>query len=231
MKAEISEGKDNIRRVYDLADAIDLREGILAYERYHATMQELAAQYGYPLARVAAVFVSLSPNNDYLKNLRSTAAVLRGHKEGVPVSQISVSTYNHCKHRAYAFAAGLADFLDVTQGKKIRAFYQNILDPKDPAPVTIDGHMLGVWLGRQITMKEAARIKWRYETIAEDFRAVAGDVGVRPNQVQAVAWFCWKRVNHVVYKPQLGLFCGAENQWRNYMPADEIKPYPVRPLA
>ncbi|GEM_PF-4026623 len=218
--------RKNIRAVFERADAIDLREGLVAYERYNATMRELSGRYGYAVDVVAAVFVTLSPNNNYAANLRSTASVLEGHKAGLQPKQITVSTYGHCKHRAWHFADGV-DFLSVTRGRKVRSFYFNILDPQDPEPVTIDGHMIGVWLGRQIRMKEAAYLKIKYEKVASDFRAVARDVGLLPNQLQAVVWFAWKRINKSHFKPQLGLFC-AGDQWRTRVPAAEIQAFPAR---
>ena len=219
----------NIRRVFDLADRIDLEEGMKAYRAYQQTMAGLAGRYGCTLEQATAVFVSLSPNNAYLQNLRSAATVLAAHRAGIPKERVITSTYNHCRDRAFQFLDG-ADFLSATKGPKIRAFYSNIVNPSDPEPVTIDGHMIGVWFGHPITMKSAAYLKVRYHEIAGGFRDVAAGLGLIPNQLQAVLWFTWKRINRVAFDPRLSLF-GAGNQWRNYIPAEEIKTYPVRAAA
>lgn len=216
-------GQENIVKVFDRADEIDLREGLVAYDAYNQTMRALAERYAYPLESVTAVFASLSPNNDYIGTLRSTVSVLLGHRAGRAPEEIIVSTYNHCKQRAYEFAGG-KDFLATTSGPKIRSFYRNILDPTDPEPVTIDGHMIGCWLGRRITMVQAAYEKFSYEEIAEDFRLVAGRVGILPNQVQGVVWFVWKRIHRVVFNPQINLF-RVDNQWGNRMAPEEIRPF------
>jgi hypothetical protein len=106
---------ENIKRTLARADAIDYREGLQAYHNYNRTAQGLASLYGYPLEVVAAVFVALSPNNDYIKNLRSTATLLKGHKLGMPVESLTVSTYKACKLRAWRVLDG-EDFLSVRCG-------------------------------------------------------------------------------------------------------------------
>lgn len=115
--------------------------------------------------------------------------------------------------------------MDFTKGPKTTAFYQNILQPSDLYPVTIDGHMYSIWAGKRLRMKEVATMGFDYETVARDFRTVAFRVFVRPNQVQAILWFTWKRIHNVVYKPQLGLFC-AGDQWGLLPDPEYIRPFP-----
>lgn len=197
---------NNINAVLDEADQIDWQEGILAYGRYNQMMERIAAYYLFPLDRVTAAFVSLSPNNDYKGNLRSLVSVLAGVADGVDVSRIRVSTYNQCRDRAYAYASGQKDFLQCTKGAKIRSFYQNILDPLNWGPVTVDGHMLSVYLGVRLRMKEAVRYKWSYESVAHAVREVAFMRCLLPHHVQAITWFAWKRKHKVLMDDQLDLF-------------------------
>src|SRR5260370_516937 len=92
---------DNLTSMLNLADRIDIAEGKVAYQRYHILMTKLSRKFSIPLERVVAAFVSLSPNSDYHGNLRSTISVLAGIHNGVDMHQITVSTYNHCRDRAY----------------------------------------------------------------------------------------------------------------------------------
>lgn len=219
--------EDNLNNLRDLlrqADPIDYAEGRLAYINYRRTLLELAEHYHYDLNPVAAAFAALSPNNDYVGNLRSLVSILDGIAVGKPQSEIIVSTYGACKDRAFRFLLRQADFLSVTKGKKTRSFYFNITEPYWDKPVTVDGHMIAAWSGKQLTMKEAVRQRIPYNMIAEDIRVLAREVNLLPNQVQAILWFTRKRLFNIVYKNQLGLF-SPDNQWGCYIPADQIKRY------
>lgn len=168
------EGFRNLGFVFRRADAADLHDGTTSYSRYNRTLSRLAEHYGASLEATVGAFVALSPNNDYMGNLRSTATLLDGYRRGVPYSALTISTYRACGARAWRCLEG-EDFLSFTrpESKKTRAFYANILDPSDPRPVTIDGHMLGVYAGRYMTMKGAVRERFKYDDVADGIRALA----------------------------------------------------------
>jgi hypothetical protein len=220
-------GLANIRQAWRLVDDIDEREGRLAYIRYNVLMRRLAHIHGYKLKQVTAAFCALSSNNDYAGNLRSLVSVMLGHSQGYDPKCVIVSTYNACKLRAWEYLDGV-EFLDRAKGPKIRSFYQNILDPTDPVPVTVDGHMLSIWQGKRFTMKEAVRFKFKYPTVAEGFRAVGQELGYTPCQVQAILWFAWKRIHNVVYDATLNLL-NARDHWRVLREPDSIAPYQTLP--
>lgn len=213
----------NIRKVFEKADAVDLREGKLSYCRYNAMMTRIGEHYGYSMETVAAVFAALSPNNDYIKNLRSTVTLLHGFRQGKPIDQLTVSTYRHCARRAWRILEG-EDFLTFTRGMKTRSFFVNIIDPFDRAHITIDGHMLSVWKGQKMTMKAHASGTFHYATVAGDYIKTAEMVGLIPNQLQSVIWFTWKRINNIIFKPQMSLF-RQHDQWRLDLDPLDIKPF------
>jgi hypothetical protein len=199
----IIEGHDNIRRLWSRVDSVDRSEGMVAYRRYHTTLERLADRYGYPLTSVVGMFAALSPNNDYMNNLRSVASLLRG--------SMRTSTYNACRTRALRCMAG-EGFLSFTKGPKTRSFYQNIMDPEDPWPVTVDGHAYCIYADRRMTMKDVAYLKFNYSEVADAYRIAALDIGLIPCQLQAILWFTWKRVNRIVYQPQMDMFRPGD-QW------------------
>lgn len=222
----MNDGKNNIRAMYAFADEIDRREGLAAYWAYHRLMREIAALYDYPFERVVAVFCALSPNCDYFQNLRSLITVLKGHREKVSPERVMVATYGHCKMRAFSYLNGV-EYLQATRGKKIRSFYLNIINPDDPHPVTIDGHMVNVWYKTQYTMKEVVRLKFSYDRIADGFRWVADELNIRVNQLQSTLWFAQKRKFAINYSAQLDLLNGGDH-WRIYHSPASIKPYPYK---
>lgn len=224
----IKGSSDNVRRALRLADRIDIEEGRVAYFRYREVMEGMARYYSYPLEYVTAAFCALSPNNDYLGNLRSVVTLIRGRERGASVEDCYVSTYNACKRRAWKYLEG-ADFLALTTGKKTRAFYQNILNPEDPHPVTIDGHAVSAWAGIRLTMKAVATRGFHYETVAQSYREVASEPNLftgalLPNQLQAILWFTWKRLHRVKYNGNLNLFDTSDN-WGTLYHAEDIKPF------
>jgi hypothetical protein len=217
--------RGNIRKVLDAADETDISEGRVSYFRYHEVLQNLAAFWGVPFERVVAVFAALSPNVDYNGCLRSTASVLKGWKDGADVNLIRVATYTHCRDRAFEYLNGL-DYLETVKGPKIRAFYMNILQPMNRDFVTIDGHAVNIWRGKQATLKSIVG-GFKYERVADDYRAVAARVGLLPNQVQGITWFTWKRINNIVYAGrQLELFNdNSADLWATLRNPATIRPF------
>lgn len=213
--------------MFKRADADDLAEGLLAYERYHELMCQIAERYHVTLPRVVAAFVSLSPNNDYFGNLRSLISVLDGHRAGVPVSDITVSTYKHCRDRAFAYVRGDAEFVKRTTGLKVLNFYHNVLNPRDNRWVTIDGHMVAAYRAQNLTMKQAIiKRKREYHDIASSVKRLAFRELMLPCQYQAVIWFTRKRILNVKYNGQRDLFLPANDVWRTCQSVDALKPYP-----
>ncbi len=214
----------NIRAVLQRADRVDVDEGLAAYPNYHWTMQSISAKYGVPLHKVVGAFCALSPNNDYMGNLRSTVTLLKGFREGLAEDAVVVTTYNRNRAKAWRIVSEDVHFYSIFRGLKVRSFYRNILEPTHPEAVTIDGHMVNVCRGQAATMSESGIPRSEYRRLRSCFHRVARDTDLLPCQVQAILWFAWKRLNGIVYNPQLDLFaCG--NQWKNRLSAAQIKPF------
>jgi hypothetical protein len=212
-------GVGNIKSVLGQSDVVDWEEGLQAYSRYHETMRRLGEHYGYSLETVAAVFAALSPNNDYIKNLKSTVTLLKAHRDRADVNSVTVSTYNRCKFRAWRVLEG-ERFLEFTKGPKTRNFYLSIVNPQDPEAVTIDGHMLNIWHGELKTMVQQASRSFRYFEVAGDIRQVAFAEFILPSQLQSILWFTWKRINRIVYDGQMDLFRSGDHWRLLWDPAD-----------
>jgi len=228
---EISErdGYRNLAKYFRLADAIDLNEGMVAYERYYMVMRRIADKYGFTMEQVCAAFCSLSPNSDYWGNLRSTVSVLQGIRECQPDSEIIVSTYGHCKTRALAYARGVKSFTRETKGPKILNFYHNILTPHSQRYVTIDGHMVGIWRDDKVaTMKELIIKPSYYDVIAYNVKHLAFRNYMLPQQMQATLWFVRKRLTNTVYDGQYDIFAESNDAWRTARDVETIKPYTKR---
>jgi hypothetical protein len=213
----------NLEYVFGHVDNIDCMAGKAAYRNYHNLLRQLSDLYGFGFVQTVAAFAALSPNNDYMGNLRSTVSLMQGIKSNKLPEDITISTYRACGERAYNYLIGEKDFLVSTKGKKTINFYRNILHPDDAKWVTIDGHMYGMWVGCPIVMKEVAHIKIPYETIASAVKTLAKRNSLLPNQMQATLWFVWKRMNNIVFERQLPLL--NNDPWKLALDVSTIKPF------
>lgn len=193
---------DNLRSLYQAATPIEIDEGLPYYFRLHRVVESLAAYYGYSFHKAAAVFAALSPNVGYKPNLKSAATVLARHREGIAPEFVRVATYNACRDRAYTYLDGV-DFWETVKGPKIRHFYRNIIEPWRPEFVTIDGHAANAWKGFRKVLEEVAGNKgegggFNYRRAERDFKIVAKELGILPNQLQAILWYAWKRKHNIL---------------------------------
>lgn len=212
----------NLRAAFDLADDQDIKDGLAAYGIYNRVIRMFADQYGVTFERALSAFVALSPNSDYFGNLRSLASVLAAVQCGTPCAEVTVSTYNHCRNRAYSYATGEALFLASAKGPKIRSFFLNVFNPSDPHPVTVDGHISCAWSGIDAPMKESIVRPRDYEKIASAIRRMGRDTGMIANQVQATIWMARKRTLRIKFRAQMDMFLDPIL----VTPADAL-PYPA----
>lgn len=221
----------NIVKMWDQRDTTDHEEGLLAYQRYNQVMCWFSTYYGYPLGEVCSAFVALSPNSDYHGNLRSLASVLDARRLELPVERVTVSTYNACRNRAYSYLDGQVSFLDTVKGPKTRAFRDNIMRPDRSPLVTVDGHMVWAWVGKEGTMKEAGRHlknRTRYLRIAADITELAVANDMQPCQAQAILWLTRKRILGVKYTAQLSMFRETNDAHRTLCKPEDYPPYKLK---
>ena len=185
-------GKENLERVMDQATRWDIETAEAAWFRYQRIVGQIAWRHGRTMIVGAAVFAALSPNNDYLGNLRDTARLLAAHAQGLTVDDFGVSTYHNNKRKAWRIAQGEQP-LDLIVFPKTRSFFLNIVDPANPEPVTVDGHIFNAWTGERIPLVSAAQ-KLRhglYDTVADDIRQIGAERRMIPNVVQGIIWYAY----------------------------------------
>lgn len=196
--------KANLERVLDQASATDRKIAEGAWFRYQSIVGQIAAKYGFSTRIGAAVFAALSPNSDYLGNIRDTKRLLQHHANGQSVENLRVSTYGLNKLKAWRIASG-EDPLELIQARKTRNFFLNVADPTDPQPVTIDGHMFNVWAGHRLALNSADMKQYskHYDEVAGLVRQLAAERNLIPNVAQGLIWYCWKRLHQIKINGQL----------------------------
>lgn len=187
---------DKLRTVLDQALPSDVAAGLDSYRKYNRIMVKLGAHCGTTTKIAAAVFAALSPNNDYHGNLRDAHKLLAAHRKGTPYAEFTVSTYGQNKLKAWRIVNG-EDPLALITANKTRSFFQNISDPEDVVPVTIDGHMLNMWRGRRENLVGLSFPTKLYAQVAEDARILAREHQMIPCQMQGVLWLTWRRLHGI----------------------------------
>lgn len=215
----------NLTKWLSMADETDRLTGMAAFREYHKVMLIMQDRFDFPLDRITAAFVALSPNTDYVSNLRSLVSVLHGVRSVQALSDIVVSTYNHNRNRAYDYVRGFDVFDTPRRGRKIRSFYRNILDPDGSKEVTVDGHIVAMYRDQRLTMKEAQVNDREYSRIERAMHRMAKAEGMRPCQLQAVLWFTRKRVLGIKIDLQMSLFPDPEDQFGIIAGARTMQPY------
>lgn len=195
---------ENLMKVLDAALPVDLEQAHRAWRTYNRLMAILAEKHEATPSEAAGVFAALSPNNDYFGNLRDARTMLRARAAGMDMDSFKVSTYGSNKRKAWAILSG-KDPLALIVAPKTRSFYLNIVDPEDPEPVTVDGHIFNAWTGKRVPLTSSAQKLNRrlYAKIADEIRRIGRDRGLLPNVVQGAIWFCWRRMHGIKTTGQL----------------------------
>lgn len=174
----------NVLTVWETATDDHRVSGMGWYALAHEIAHEIS---GGDIVRGAGVLAALSPQKEWGLNIRLAR---RAFETGVATG----NTGNACD-KANAILAG-ANPLDVMgNGLKTRNFYMNILDPECVESVTIDRHAYDVALAeRSADNKRVSLTPKRYETFASAYRAAALELGILPQQLQAITWEAWRAV-------------------------------------
>jgi len=141
---------------------------------------------------VVAVTAALSPANKWHRNKKEAETMIQVYSHGGDPNTVSSCTYSRNKARAIE---ALERGLEVLSGDKTVSFAANILEPEDESIVTIDRHVYNATLGERLvkTNRGPKVTPKRYREAAQTFIDVAGHLGIRPNQLQAIVWLTWRR--------------------------------------
>lgn len=191
----------NIFTVYCRADKWDREWGMSAYEKYHDKINKISDDASIHVGSETAcgIFAALSPNIDEASNFKALRKMLNGGDVS------SIPGYPKNIGKAIKILHG-SDPLEILSGNKTRAFFLNLWDFSNTAhPVVVDAHMYSVWRLRRFKVTEAKISDEEYKLASRDFGIVASHLDIRPNQLQAICWSTWKRINNIMFDSQLKL--------------------------
>lgn len=185
----------NIRDAFDKASNQERIEGINWYLRAHVECEAMATKYHIPTAVAVGVVAALSPGNSWERNMEHARILINDFKAGLRDKDLPlVGSYgrgNVIKSERILLGE---DPRDVLGGLKVRAFYECMLNPWNPADsvVCIDRHTKSVVMGYRVADKDSTVTPKQYGLIAAAYRAVANQLQVAPHVVQAVTWVVWR---------------------------------------
>lgn len=219
----------NVLDLWETVSAEDRERALGIYPMYRDMLLNWAKFYGFGIVPTVEAFAALSPNNDYHGNLRSLSAVMFAEASNTPLDQVTVSTYRACALRAASYLNGSVSFLDTVRGLKITCFRHNLLYPRSSRRVTVDGHMIAVYLGKKnMTMKDAQfhlKSAKHYQEMESVYRRAADKTGMPPPAFQAALWLARKTQNEIKISTQADLFLGGETAWEGVLRPEDYPPY------
>ncbi len=215
----------NLRAVLKQATQAEIDGGMVAYADYRRVMQEVADRYSVPVSNVTGVFCALSPNSDWRSNLRSMITLVKGYVDGLNMEDVTVTTYNRNKRNAWCLVQG-EPFDKVYKGLKVNNFYRSIVNPQDPEPAAVDGHLANVARNQQNGMGYSGLSGGEYKRVKECLIKVARQRDMLPSQLQAILWFTWKRIHDIKAASTVEMFDRETNSLRPYVDTSWIRPFP-----
>lgn len=184
----------NIVNKYREATPKLLKGGSEWYERAHDEAKKVG---GGDVRRGAGIIAALSPQIGWDRN------VAEAH-ELAKTGNIRGALLPANVEKAQRIHAG-EDPHEVLGGHKVRSFFENIHDPSNPQPVTIDRHAYDIAMGNpfvgtgrksnprgvggKMSPDVGLSAKSRYDHFVNAYHAAAQNLEVEvPNKAQAVSW-------------------------------------------
>ncbi len=171
--------------------------GLFWYPTTHVDALASSVRYDLPLDVVVGVISALSPKLSWLRNVKAADRVISAYVNGEgrkSLTGTSVPCYRANVDKAWNIlrSGSARDYFVYETGPKTFCFSDNILRPWASELVTVDRHAFRAWMadnnaGERLTARQ-------YRLAAADFVTLASEYGVRPLQLQAIAWLTWKRL-------------------------------------
>lgn len=185
--------KQNLRNVIKLATPENWVQGLAWYSEAHLFCTEIHRQTSLTLGQVAGITAALSPQCSWQVNKKAAKHLAFG------LDCVGYTGYKVNVSKAKRIMQG--EDIERVLGKgtrygaKVRAFYDNILNPATSDCVTIDTHAIRA--AYDLVDVPVHLIRAVFESklnleIQSAYVAVAKEYNVRPCQLQAVAWLTVK---------------------------------------
>lgn len=171
----------NILRVYDSATPEQRVRG----EQWYPVAHGLAAMIADGDVRVGAgLLAAMSPQTSWYLNIELAADA---YETGSPSRHLR----DACD-KAAKILAGIDPEDVLPMHRKTGHFYRCIVDPSDDWTVCVDRHAHDIAVGQRYGQdNRGLSATGRYNKIADAYRHAAREIGIIPQQLQAITWVVW----------------------------------------
>lgn len=193
----MTRGQRNILKVYQKANAEQIRAGLSWYSDAHKEAGRLseipqAMAFNNSLVSAAGIISAVSPGLQWEKNIEAAERIIRGESlDGIG------QRYKAHRDKAERIRDGSNPEKEFAgrDRPKTRAFWKLLCNPADPFMVCVDGHGYAIWSGVRVTLDKTPHVRDRlYQHIAGDYIVVAKMIGILPCQLQAITWVTWRHI-------------------------------------
>lgn len=194
-------------KAWDRTTAEDIRVGAAFYPAYQSTLRRFADFYKTDFEPTVSAFVALSPRNHLSGNLRGLATLQWAlHHRRLN----DVTGFRKFRDRAMLYLTRQARFEDLAKGRKITAFRDNLLNPITSKLPCIDGHMICIGLGKDMSMIEALFASRDHGLRAYEraLQRLCAKTRLPVPSTQAILWTARQRAQNPAYL-QSDLFAGG----------------------
>lgn len=178
-----------VNRIIKTFLATDTMDRFDWYMDAHNYAIYISKTYNVPLVAVCGVIAALSPMKSWEQNKKIAYDFVRssgksgGHMKALLDKASLILSLGYTEE----------DVCKILNGRKITAFFLNILHPYDDSRVTIDRHALTIAVGTVCTDElYAGMTKHQYEFFVECYKLSAKKLGVSALLVQSATWVYYR---------------------------------------
>lgn len=192
----MNHNQHNIIRVYNRANADQIRDGLNWYQSAHAECVRLADLLPDKMVyRAAGIVSAISPGLRWEVTVEAAERIIR-HESLEGIGQ------RYAIHRRKAErirdGSSLGKEFYGPDRDKTRNFWHLLCHPANPLAVCVDGHAYSIWFGSRIKLDQTPYLRGRlYIRIARDYITVARDLGILPCQLQAITWITHRHFHEI----------------------------------
>lgn len=185
-----------LNQVLRYAKPREHKDGSAWYATANKNIHDIADRYDIAFEKAAGIVAVLSPSVEWEANLRDADAFIRTKGKHRPRTYgRNVGTAR--KILRATSASKVYDIIAGMSGFKVKAFFDNLVNPFTSVSVTIDTHLIRAWYGSPSLTKNQIGRAFRRETyslISQDVITIADKMNVRPLEAQAIIWVTWKKI-------------------------------------
>ncbi len=201
----VEQAAKNITKVARRANHTQWLNGSRWYDEAHEFCVKLAKYENLSLESVAGCMAALSPQCAWSENILQTISMVRTRRVGK-----SSSIYPVNASKAFSIVHENVHPGDILGGLKVRAFYNNIVNPRYSKAVTVDTHAARAAFGKHNLDSKEVSFVFRSAgnaIIQQAYRNVARRYKILPMKLQAVVWIRVKKdLERAPASEQLGLY-------------------------